>query len=65
MSAKAADYHKRLTEFMADHVLPAEKSYDEYRAAAGPVDSGVPSPETTAAEAARAAPSLKAGPARS
>jgi isoquinoline 1-oxidoreductase alpha subunit len=36
-----------------------------HRVAAGPVDSGVPSPETTAAEAARAAPSLKAGPARS
>ena len=36
-----------------------------HRAAAGDVDSGVPSPETTAAEAARAAPSLKASPARS
>jgi isoquinoline 1-oxidoreductase alpha subunit len=36
-----------------------------HRAAAGDVDSGVPSPETTAAEAARAAPSLKAGPTRS
>ena len=36
-----------------------------HRAAAGDVDSGVPSPETTAAEAARAAPSLKAGSARS
>jgi len=42
LSAKAADYHKRLTEFMADHVLPAEKSYDEYRAAAGPTDFTVP-----------------------
>lgn len=30
-----------------------------HRAAAGVVDSGVPSPETTAAEAARLAPSLK------
>ena len=36
-----------------------------HRAAAGDVDSGVPSPETTAAEAARAAPSLKASPTRS
>jgi len=42
LSAKAADYHKRLTEFMADHVLPAEKPYDEYRAAAGPTDFTVP-----------------------
>ncbi|MCX6480386.1 MAG: acyl-CoA dehydrogenase family protein, partial [Mycobacterium sp.] len=42
MSAKAADYHKRLTEFMVDEVLPAEESYDEYRAAAGPGDFTVP-----------------------
>jgi acyl-CoA dehydrogenase len=42
MSAKAADYHKRLTEFMVEHVFPAEKSYDEYRAAAGPNDFTVP-----------------------
>jgi len=42
MSAKAADYHKRLTEFMVEQVLPAEKSYDEYRAAAGPGDFTVP-----------------------
>jgi acyl-CoA dehydrogenase len=42
MSAKAADYHKRLTEFMVDEVFPAEKSYDEYRAAAGPGDFTVP-----------------------
>ena len=42
MSAKAADYHKRLTEFMVDEVLPAEKSYDDYRAAAGPGDFTVP-----------------------
>ncbi len=42
MSAKAADYHKRLTEFMVEHVFPAEKSYDEYRAAAGPQDFTVP-----------------------
>ncbi len=42
MSAKAADYHKRLTEFMVEEVFPAEKSYDEYRAAAGPGDFTVP-----------------------
>jgi acyl-CoA dehydrogenase len=42
LSAKAADYHKRLTEFMVDEVLPAEESYDEYRAAAGPGDFTVP-----------------------
>ncbi len=42
MSAKGADYHKRLTDFMVEHVFPAEKSYDEYRAAAGPQDFTVP-----------------------
>ncbi len=42
MSATAADYHKRLTEFMVDEVLPAEKVYDEYRAAAGPGNHSVP-----------------------
>ena len=42
MSAKAADYHHRLTEFMVDEVFPAEKSYEEYRAAAGPGDFTVP-----------------------
>ncbi len=42
MSAKAADYHQRLTEFMVDEVFPAEKSYDEYRAQAGPGDFTVP-----------------------
>ncbi|BBY63768.1 acyl-CoA dehydrogenase family protein [Mycolicibacterium helvum] len=42
MSAKGADYHKRLSEFMVEHVFPAEKSYDEYRAAAGPNDFTVP-----------------------
>ena len=42
MSAKAADYHKRLEEFMVDEVFPAEKSYDEYRAAMGPGDFTVP-----------------------
>ena len=42
MSAKATDYHKRLEEFMVDEVFPAEKSYDEYRAAVGPGDFTVP-----------------------
>src|SRR6478752_2360524 len=42
MSAKAQDYHKRLTEFMVEHVFPAEAVYDEYRAQAGPGDFTVP-----------------------
>jgi acyl-CoA dehydrogenase len=42
MSAKAADYHKRLTEFMTDHVLPAETAYGDYRREAGPEDHTVP-----------------------
>ncbi|MCB0924302.1 MAG: acyl-CoA dehydrogenase family protein [Mycobacterium sp.] len=42
MSAKAADYHQRLTEFMVDEVFPAEKSYEEHRSAAGPGDFTVP-----------------------
>ncbi|MFM9035073.1 MAG: acyl-CoA dehydrogenase family protein [Mycobacterium sp.] len=42
MSAKAADYHKRLTDFMVEEVFPAEKFYEEYRAAAGPGDFTVP-----------------------
>jgi acyl-CoA dehydrogenase len=42
MSEKAADYHKRLTEFMVEEVFPAEKPYEEYRAAAGPDDFTVP-----------------------
>src|SRR6476660_1498589 len=42
MSAKAQDYHKRLTEFMVERVFPAEAVYDEYRAQAGPGDFTVP-----------------------
>jgi acyl-CoA dehydrogenase len=42
MSAKAQDYHRRLTEFMVEHVFPAEESYDAYRAQAGPGDFTVP-----------------------
>ncbi|KMO71651.1 acyl-CoA dehydrogenase family protein [Mycolicibacterium chubuense] len=42
MSAKAADYHQRLTDFMVEHVIPAEESYDRYRLEAGPDDHTVP-----------------------
>ena len=42
MSAKGADYHQRMTDFMVEEVFPAEKSYEEYRAAAGPTDFTVP-----------------------
>ena len=42
MSDKAQDYQKRLTDFMVTEVLPAEESYDAYRAAAGPGDFTVP-----------------------
>ena len=42
MSAKASDYHKRLTEFITDHVFPAEAEYDKYREEVGPKDHTVP-----------------------
>lgn len=42
MSAKAADYHERLSAFMTEFVFPAEASYEEYRRAAGPDDHTVP-----------------------
>lgn len=42
MSAKAADYHSRLTDFMTEHVLPAEASYHAYREEKGPKDHTVP-----------------------
>lgn len=42
MSAKAQDYHKRLTDFMVEHVFPAEAEYDRYREEAGPRDHTVP-----------------------
>jgi acyl-CoA dehydrogenase len=41
-SAKAVDYQKRLTEFMVEHVFPAEAAYDAYRATVGPNDFTVP-----------------------
>ena len=42
MSAKAQDYHKRLTAFMTEYVFPAEAEYDRYREEAGPDDHTVP-----------------------
>ena len=42
MSAKATDYHKRLSDFMTEYVFPAEAEYDNYRHEAGPNDHTVP-----------------------
>ena len=42
MSAKANDYHKRLSDFMTEYVFPAEADYDKYRHEAGPHDHSVP-----------------------
>lgn len=42
MSAKAAGYHQRLSEFMTEFVFPAEAEYDRYREEAGPKDHTVP-----------------------
>jgi acyl-CoA dehydrogenase len=42
MSVKAQDYHKRLTDFMVEHVFPAEAEYHRYREEAGPKDHTVP-----------------------
>jgi acyl-CoA dehydrogenase len=42
MSATAADYHHRLTDFITDHVVPAEEAYEQYRRKAGPDDHTVP-----------------------
>jgi acyl-CoA dehydrogenase len=42
MSATAADYSKRLTDFMVEHVFPAEESYHRHRADAAPGDHSVP-----------------------
>src|SRR5271156_4969531 len=38
MSAKATDYHKRLSDFMTEYVFPAEAEYDKYRHEAGQGD---------------------------
>jgi acyl-CoA dehydrogenase len=42
MSAKAQDYHKRLSAFMTEFVFPAEAEYDRYRLERGPGDHTVP-----------------------
>jgi acyl-CoA dehydrogenase len=42
MSAKASDYHKRLSAFMTEFVFPAEAVYERYRAEAGPNDHTPP-----------------------
>ena len=42
MSAKAADYHKRLSAFMTEFVFPAEASYEQYRLEKGHDDHTVP-----------------------
>ncbi|ORX00051.1 acyl-CoA dehydrogenase family protein [Mycolicibacillus trivialis] len=42
MSARGAEYHQRLSDFMVEHVFPAEGAYTEYRAQAGPGDHTVP-----------------------
>jgi len=42
MSAKASDYHKRLSDFMIEYVFPAEADYDKYRHEAGTNDHSVP-----------------------
>ena len=42
MSAKAIDYHRRLSDFMTEHVFPGEAAYDDYRREAGADDHSVP-----------------------
>jgi acyl-CoA dehydrogenase len=42
MSAKAQDYHKRLSSFMTEFVFPAETEYQRYRTEKGPGDHSVP-----------------------
>jgi acyl-CoA dehydrogenase len=42
MSAKAQDYHKRLSGFMTEFVFPGEEVYERYRLEAGPDDHTVP-----------------------
>ena len=42
MSAKAQDYHKRLSAFMTEFVFPAESDYERYRREAGAADHTVP-----------------------
>ncbi|MDT5135188.1 MAG: acyl-CoA dehydrogenase, partial [Mycobacterium sp.] len=42
MSAKAADYQKRLSAFMTEFVFPAEAEYERYRIEKGPDDHTLP-----------------------
>ncbi|KZS74057.1 acyl-CoA dehydrogenase [Mycobacterium kansasii] len=42
MSATAVDYHQRLSDFMTEHVFPAESDYERYRHESGPDDHTVP-----------------------
>lgn len=42
MSDKGQDYYDRLTDFMVEHVFPAEAAYDAYREEKGPKDHTVP-----------------------
>lgn len=42
MSAKGQDYYDRLTDFMVEHVFPAEAEYEAYREEKGPKDHTVP-----------------------
>jgi acyl-CoA dehydrogenase len=42
MSAKGQDYHDRLSDFMVEHVFPAEADYDRYREEKGRDDHTVP-----------------------
>ena len=42
MSAKAQDFHKRLSAFMTEFVFPAEALYERFRAERGPNDHTVP-----------------------
>ena len=42
MSAKAQDYHERLSAFMTEFVFPAEAEYERYRTERGPDDHTLP-----------------------
>ncbi|HZA12654.1 acyl-CoA dehydrogenase family protein [Mycobacterium sp.] len=42
MSARAQDYHKRLSAFMTEFVFPAEATYHRYRQERGPTDHTPP-----------------------
>jgi acyl-CoA dehydrogenase len=42
LSAKAADYHARLKDFMDTRVFPAEAEYERYRREKGPEDHTLP-----------------------